>query len=364
MIGNPPYIQLQDEGGKLAKLYRQAKFNTFSSMGDIYQLFYEKGIVLLKKKGHLCYITSNKWMRAGYGETSRKYFAEQSQPKILIDLAGEKVFENATVDVNILLLQKTAYTQSTCALRGGLDCLENRRGSVQQSVHSIEFPKNGNSWVILSDIEQRIKQKIEAVGRPLKEWDIKIYRGILTGCNDAFIINKEKRDELIKKCPKSAEIIRPILRGRDIKRYGYDFADTVEGAVAEADFVTLHMPSLPETKGMINNTVFHRMKRTAYFINCARGDVVNENDLYTALNDKQIAGAAVDVLGTEPMDASSPLMKLGNFIVTPHSAGQTREATEKIVTLAAEGTLAVLHGEKWANVCNPEVYETSRWKGK
>ena len=225
VIGNPPYIQLQDEGGKLAKLYRQAKFNTFSSMGDIYQLFYEKGIVLLKKKGHLCYITSNKWMRAGYGETSRKYFAEQSQPKILIDLAGEKVFENATVDVNILLLQKTAYTQSTCALRGGLDCLENRSDSSKLSGQSIEFPKNGNSWVILSDIEQRIKQKIEAVGRPLKEWDIKIYRGILTGCNDAFIINKEKRDELIKKCPKSAEIIRPILRGKDIKKYGYNFAE-------------------------------------------------------------------------------------------------------------------------------------------
>ena len=224
VIGNPPYIQLQDEGGKLAKLYRQAKFNTFSNMGDIYQLFYEKGIDLLKKKGHLCYITSNKWMRAGYGETSRKYFAEQSQPKILIDLAGEKIFENATVDVNILLLQKGSYTQSTCALRGGLDCLENRSDLSKLSGQSIEFPKNGNSWVILSDIEQRIKQKIEAVGRPLKEWDIKIYRGILTGCNDAFIINKEKRDELIKKCPKSAEIIRPILRGRDIKRYGYDFA--------------------------------------------------------------------------------------------------------------------------------------------
>jgi len=95
----------------------------------------------------------------------------------------------------------------------------------RQSGHSIIFPKNGNSWVILSDIEQRIKQKIEAAGTPLKNWDIKIYRGILTGCNDAFIINREKRDELIKKCPKSVEIIRPILRGRDIKRYGYDFAE-------------------------------------------------------------------------------------------------------------------------------------------
>ena len=225
VIGNPPYVQLQDDGGKLAKMYKSAKFNTFNSMGDIYQLFYEKGIALLRKDGHLCYITSNKWMRAGYGETIRKYFAEQTQPKILVDLAGEKVFENATVDVNILLLQKAAYTQNTCALRGGLECLKDRSGLAKQAVQAIEFPKNGNSWVILSDIEQRIKQKIEAVGTPLKEWDIKIYRGILTGCNEAFIINKEKRDELIKKCPKSAEIIRPILRGKDIKKYGYNFAD-------------------------------------------------------------------------------------------------------------------------------------------
>ena len=80
-------------------------------------------------------------------------------------------------------------------------------------------------WVILSPIEQSIKEKIERIGTPLKEWDINIYRGILTGYNDAFIINGEKKDELIAADPKSAEIIRPILRGRDIKRYGYDFAD-------------------------------------------------------------------------------------------------------------------------------------------
>lgn len=81
------------------------------------------------------------------------------------------------------------------------------------------------SWTILSSIEQSIKRKIEAIGTPLKDWDINIYRGILTGCNEAFIISGEKKDELIAADPKSAEIIRPILRGRDIKRYGYDFAD-------------------------------------------------------------------------------------------------------------------------------------------
>jgi len=79
--------------------------------------------------------------------------------------------------------------------------------------------------VILSDIEQRIKAKIEAIGTPLKDWDIQINRGILTGFNDAFIIDGKKRAELIDQDPKSEEIIRPILRGRDIKRYGYEFAD-------------------------------------------------------------------------------------------------------------------------------------------
>jgi hypothetical protein len=83
----------------------------------------------------------------------------------------------------------------------------------------------GDSWVILSPIEKRIKEKIEKVGKPLKEWDISINYGIKTGCNEAFIIDKVKRDELIKKDAKSAEIIRPILRGRDIERYKSNFAE-------------------------------------------------------------------------------------------------------------------------------------------
>ena len=88
-----------------------------------------------------------------------------------------------------------------------------------------------DSWVVLSPIEQSIKRKIEAVGTPLKEWDIQIYRGVLTGCNDAFIIDTAKRNEILSNCQteeerqKTAELIRPILRGKDIKRYGYEWAD-------------------------------------------------------------------------------------------------------------------------------------------
>jgi len=257
VIGNPPYIKLSKDSGKLAKIYKPAKFNTFDSMGDIYQLFYEKGIVLLKKKGHLCYITSNKWMRAGYGESSRKYFVEQTQPKVLIDLAGEKVFENATVDVNILLLQKAAYTQNTYTLRGGLDCLKDRSGLLEQKNEAVNiiFPRN-SSWVILSPIEQRIKEKIEKVGKPLKDWDIQINYGIKTGCNEAFIIDKTKRDELIALSPNSVEIIRPILRGRDIKRYGYDFADTyllnVHNGIREKGIPPINIDDYPAVKAHLD----------------------------------------------------------------------------------------------------------------
>jgi len=105
-----------------------------------------------------------------------------------------------------------------------------RSDFVQQQNTICDF-STPDSWVILSPIEQSIKRKIEAVGTPLKDWDINIYRGVLTGCNEAFIINSEKRDEILANCQtddernRTAELIRPILRGRDIKRYGYDWAN-------------------------------------------------------------------------------------------------------------------------------------------
>ncbi len=110
--------------------------------------------------------------------------------------------------------------------------------------------------MILSEIEQRIKAKIEAIGTPLKEWDISINYGIKTGFNDAFIINGEKRAELIAQDPKSAEIIRPILRGRDIKRYGYDFADlyliNTHNGVKEKGIKRIHIEDYPAVKAHLD----------------------------------------------------------------------------------------------------------------
>ena len=233
VIGNPPYIQLQSNEGELGKLYAPCGFQSFASTGDIYCLFYEKGWQLLKDNGHLCYITSNKWMRAAYGEKLRTFLASETNPQLLIDFGGIKVFESATVDTNIMLFEKGINTHNTrCVVinKQNKDSLKNLSVFVQQQSTFCDF-FGGDSWVILSPIEQSIKRKIEVVGTPLKDWDISIYRGVLTGCNDAFIISTEKRNEILANCTseeerkRTDELIRPILRGRDIKRYGYEWAN-------------------------------------------------------------------------------------------------------------------------------------------
>jgi hypothetical protein len=231
IIGNPPYIQLQNNQGALAKKYEKCNYSSLARTGDIYCLFYERGWQLLKENAFLCYITSNKWMRAGYGELTRKYFSEKTNPLLLIDFAGVKIFKSATVDTNILLFSKNKNNLKTTACvfkkeneKIKINCIEDLSNYISQNITTCSFNSKDN-WVILSPIEQSIKEKIEAVGTPLKDWDIQINYGIKTGYNEAFIISGDKRKELIKQDPKSDEIIRPILRGRDIKRYGYEFAD-------------------------------------------------------------------------------------------------------------------------------------------
>ena len=233
VIGNPPYVQLQNDEGKLRKIYENCGFETFASTGDIYCLFYERGYQLLKDGAHLCYITSNKWMRAGYGEKTRGFFASKTDPMLLIDFGGVKVFKSATVDTNILLFAKSSNAHTTkCAVvhKQVKESINNLSVFVEQNCTECDF-SGTNSWVILNPIEQSIKRKIEAIGKPLKDWDINIYRGVLTGCNEAFIISKQIRDEILGNCQtpdeyeRTAALIRPILRGRDIKRYSYDWAN-------------------------------------------------------------------------------------------------------------------------------------------
>ncbi len=223
VIGNPPYIQLQKDNGKLGNLYQDAGFDTFARTGDIYCLFYEKAHKVLNGTGHLCFITSNKWMRAGYGKKLRDYFITHTQPIQLLDM-GPDVFD-ATVDTNILLMQNRTIYDGVMTFRAatiGTDfdrLTDNISLYLQNNGVDMDMPTKGEPWAILSFPELNLKRKIEDVGKPLKDWDINIYMGIKTGCNEAFIIDEAKREELIEQDPKSADIIKPLLRGKNIKRY-------------------------------------------------------------------------------------------------------------------------------------------------
>ena len=217
--------------GTDADTLQKINYETYECTGDIYCLFYEMGMKLLKPGALLSFITSNKWMRASYGEPLRKYFSERQDVIGLIDFAGYKVFDSATVDVNILTAATRTPSGCTKACSINKDEFDITKLSDYVQTHSHAITFGADAWSILSDIELSIKNKIEAAGTPLKDWDVDIYRGVLTGYNDAFIISSEKREEILENCAdesekqRTAAIIRPILRGRDIKRYSYVFAE-------------------------------------------------------------------------------------------------------------------------------------------
>ncbi len=222
VIGNPPYIQLKKNRGELRRRYQDADFETFAATGDIYQLFYEKGCQqLIPQRGLLAYITSNSWLKAQYGKSTRRYLAEQHTPLRLLEM-GKGIFENAIVDTNILIVRNDKSNEIGKAI--DMDRLPNKNFPPVEDLWGELRPHGENPWCALSATERSIMDKMEAVGTPLKEWDISINYGIKTGYNTAFIIDNPTKDMLITQDANSAEIIKPILRGRDIKRYEANWA--------------------------------------------------------------------------------------------------------------------------------------------
>lgn len=227
VIGNPPYVQIQNfSGQQVQKDWEAQQYDSFAKTGDIYCLFYEKAYRLLKDKGALAFITSNKWMRAAYGEKLRRFFLGKVEIEQLIDFGDSPIFSEATTYTNILLFEKGKQTNPPIAW--DLSSAYRKATSLERMLD--ENPAgaalfNEESFVIASAEMAALKKRIEQVGTPLKQWDIAINYGIKTGFNEAFIIDGPTMDELIAADPKSAEIIKPILRGRDIKRYRVDFAD-------------------------------------------------------------------------------------------------------------------------------------------
>ena len=225
LIGNPPYISLQrmEDTVSLSK----ANFDTFEKTGDLYSLFYEQGINLLRNNGILCYITSNKWINANYGKSTRRFFTTKTNPLILIDFAKVKIFDAATVFVNILVTQKAKNQNKlqACSIDG--DRIPEITLREYFDNHKFELFNLGESiWKVSNAAADNINSIIESKGTILKYWtDIRFFAGIKTGLNEAFHITKEQRNDLVLKNAKNAEIIKPLLRGKDIKRWSYSFAN-------------------------------------------------------------------------------------------------------------------------------------------
>ncbi|MFH1097439.1 MAG: Eco57I restriction-modification methylase domain-containing protein [Candidatus Desantisbacteria bacterium] len=227
VIGNPPYVR-QEEIKEYKPLFQKAGYQVYNSTSDLYTYFYELSYNILAPSRFSCFISSNKWMRAKYGEKLRNFFKTKTKVMKLIDFGGHKVFETATVDTNILLFQKAKpqpeYTAVYINIENDFtgDNLDEYVHKKQQTIKQNELSDSG--WTLADDKVLALKKKIEKIGIPLKDWDVRICFGIKTGFNKAFIIDTATKERLCAEDPKSIEIIKSILRGRDINRYCYNWA--------------------------------------------------------------------------------------------------------------------------------------------
>ncbi|MCM1222710.1 MAG: Eco57I restriction-modification methylase domain-containing protein, partial [Lachnospiraceae bacterium] len=230
VIGNPPYIRQEEI--KHLKPQLQKAFSIFNGTSDIYTYFFELGTKILKNNGILSFITSNKWCRTAYGEPLREFLLENTTINTYVDLNGVKVFDSATVDTGILEFIKAKAPKSHAINYANPKDYNPKEDKPLEPKYS-QIPQDSlktESFIFSDSKLTALKAKIEAKGTPLKDWDINIYRGVLTGYNEAFIIDSEKREEILAKCKneeeiiRTSEIIKPILRGRDIKRYRYEWA--------------------------------------------------------------------------------------------------------------------------------------------
>ncbi|EAK1432712.1 class I SAM-dependent DNA methyltransferase [Campylobacter coli] len=234
IIGNPPYIR-QEELKEL-KPHLAKNYKVYKGTSDIYTYFYELGFNVLKDRGGvLSYITSNKYTRAGYGEALREFLLKNVKFLEYTDLNGIKVFDSATVDTSILCFEKSKSKDNKFKyLALSNEILKTCAYDIGLYKDFAEFSQNSlskESFTFSDENTSALKAKIERIGTPLKEWHgLNIYRGILTGYNEAFIITTEKRNEILANCKDEAEkertakLIRKMLRGRDIKRYRYEWA--------------------------------------------------------------------------------------------------------------------------------------------
>ncbi|MFP6336938.1 Eco57I restriction-modification methylase domain-containing protein [Helicobacter pylori] len=229
IIGNPPYIR-QEQIKDLKPLLEKQYQDFYNSTADIYTYFFALAYHLLKEKGFSAFITSNKYARAKYGAKLREWLLKKTTLVSYMELNALKVFESAAVDTSIMsFIKQTPPKESDFKY---YEPTPNDKDDLKSTPY-LSMKQNAlstESFIFANAALLDLRAKMESVGTPLKDWDIQIYRGILTGCNEAFIITTEKREEILNACKTQEErerterLIKPILRGKDIKRYSYEWA--------------------------------------------------------------------------------------------------------------------------------------------
>ncbi|WP_154569354.1 class I SAM-dependent DNA methyltransferase [Helicobacter pylori] len=229
IIGNPPYIR-QEHIKDIKPLLEKQYQDFYNSTADIYTYFFALSYHLLKEKGFNAFITSNKYARAKYGAKLRELLLKKTTIVSYMELNALKVFESAVVDTSIMSFIKQEPPKESRF--NYYEPIPDDKSDLKSTPH---LPMRQNalsteSFIFADATLLDLRDKMESVGTPLKDWDIQIYRGILTGANEAFIIPTEKREEILNACKTQEErkrteaLIKPILRGKDIKRYSYEWA--------------------------------------------------------------------------------------------------------------------------------------------
>ncbi len=237
IIGNPPYIR-QEHIKDLKPLLEKQYQDFYNSTADIYTYFFALAFNLLKEKGFSAFITSNKYARAKYGAKLRELLLKKTTLVSYMELNALKVFESVTVDTSIVHFIKQPPLKES--VFNYYEPIKNDKENLKNTP-SLLMKQNAlstESFIFANTTLLDLRDKMENIGIPLKDWGIQINYGIKTGANEAFIIPTEKRDEILKNCDdtqkdergmsereRTKELIKPILRGKDIKRYSYEWAD-------------------------------------------------------------------------------------------------------------------------------------------
>ncbi|BAM97341.1 class I SAM-dependent DNA methyltransferase [Helicobacter pylori] len=252
IIGNPPYIR-QEQIREIKPLLEKQYQDFYNSTADIYTYFFALSFNLLKDKGFNAFITSNKYARAKYGAKLRELLLKKTTIVSYMELNALKVFESATVDTSIMSFIRQEPPKESCFKY--YEPTPDDKNDLK-SARSLPMRQNAlstESFIFADSTLLDLRNKMESVGTPLKDWDIQINYGIKTGANEAFIITTEKREEILNACKTQEErgrteaLIKPILRGKDIKRYSYEWAG--EWVI----FIPWHFPNTGSPKSMEKN---------------------------------------------------------------------------------------------------------------